>query len=60
MSQGIHLSTCRAGLHNHILGLSLKRLSDRLEQLARDNAAIFEENGVIRGDSRREESVPLH
>ena len=37
-----------------------KWLSGRLEQLAHDNAAVFEDNGVVENDSRREESVPLH
>ena len=37
-----------------------KGLSGRLEQLARDNAAVFEGQWSGGGDSRREESVPLH
>ena len=46
MSQKIHPSTCRARLHNHILGLP-QGVECRLEQLARDNAAVFKDNGVV-------------
>ena len=59
MSQKIH-SSMQAGLHNHILGLPQGVEWQVGTILARDNAAVFEGQWSGGGDSRREESVPLH